>query len=63
VAGVVDGLLVRITIGLAGAVASLDEAREIIDRSFPVERFEPLAHDRWDAHHRRFKEYLEDPCA
>jgi rhamnulokinase len=46
-----------------GAVGSLDEARKVIDRSFPVERFEPLAHDRWDAHHRRFKEYVEVPCA
>ena len=46
-----------------GAVGSLDEARGVIDRSFPVERFEPMAHDAWDAHSRRFKEYLEAACA
>ena len=30
-----------------GAVGSLAEAREVIDRSFPVERFEPIDADRW----------------
>ncbi len=29
-------------------VSSLDEARAIIDRSFPVERFEPSNAERWD---------------
>jgi len=42
-----------------GAVSSLAEARAIIDRSFPVERFEPSATDRWDAQYRRFVEYTE----
>jgi rhamnulokinase len=46
-----------------GAVASLAEARALIDRSFPVERFEPSATDRWDAQYRRFLEYLEFTCA
>ena len=46
-----------------GAVGSLAEARDVIDRSFPVERFEPVAHDRWDAHNRRFREYVEAACA
>jgi rhamnulokinase len=46
-----------------GAATSLDEARAIIDRSFPVERFEPSATDRWDAHYRRFLDYLEFSCA
>ena len=45
-----------------GAVASLAEARAIIERSFPVERFEPVAPDRWDAHYRRFQEYVELTC-
>jgi rhamnulokinase len=45
-----------------GAVASLDEARRVIERSFPVERFEPVAQDRWDSHYRRFHEYLEPTC-
>jgi rhamnulokinase len=42
-----------------GAVASLEEARGIIDRSFRVERFEPRAPDRWDAAYLRFRQYLE----
>ena len=45
-----------------GAVASLGEARDIIDRSFPVERFAPIDADRWNAHYRRFHEYLEPTC-
>jgi rhamnulokinase len=46
-----------------GAVTSLDEARAIIDRSFPVERFEPTETDRWDRHYHRFREYVELACA
>jgi rhamnulokinase len=42
-----------------GAAGSLDEARDVIARSFPVERFEPVAHDRWEAHSRRFKDYVD----
>ena len=45
-----------------GAARSLAEARCIIERSFPVERFEPAQSDRWDAHYRRFQEYLELTC-
>src|SRR5207249_6330542 len=45
-----------------GAVASLAEARAVIERSFPVERFEPAATDGWDAHYRRFQDYLEFSC-
>jgi hypothetical protein len=41
-----------------GAVGSLAEARAVIDRSFPVERFEPLAPQAWDAQSRRFRDYL-----
>ena len=40
-----------------GAVGSLREARAVIDRSFPTERFEPSAGDLWDAAYRRFREY------
>jgi len=40
-----------------GAVASLAEARQVIDRSFPVERFEPLAADLWDSQYQRFRDY------
>jgi rhamnulokinase len=42
-----------------GAVTSLAEARNVIDRSFPVERFEPSAEDRWDSQYQRFQNYLE----
>jgi rhamnulokinase len=44
------------------AVSSLAEARRIIEHSFPVERFEPVAPDAWNAHYRRFSEYLEPTC-
>ena len=46
-----------------GAVASLDEARDVIDRSFPTERFEPAEPDRWDAEYERFRQYVELTCA
>ena len=46
-----------------GAVASLADARRIIGESFPGERFEPIASDRWDAEYRRFLEYVELTCA
>ena len=45
-----------------GAVASLGESRAIIARSFPLERFEPTSTDRWNAHYRRFQDYLELTC-
>jgi hypothetical protein len=46
-----------------GAVSSIAEARAIIDRSFPTDRFEPADTDRWDAQYRRFVDYLECTCA
>jgi rhamnulokinase len=46
-----------------GAVSSLAEARAMIDRSFPVERFEPTCPDRWDEPYHRFLGYLELTCA
>jgi rhamnulokinase len=45
-----------------GAVADLAEARGIIEHSFPVERFEPVAADAWDAQYRRFRDYVELTC-
>ena len=45
-----------------GAMASIRDARQLIERSFPVDRFEPTAADRWDAHYRRFKQYVELAC-
>ena len=47
----------------AGAVSSLAEARAVIDRSFPVERYEPTNAERWQPHYERFVEYLELTCA
>jgi len=46
-----------------GAVASLADARRLIERSFPAERFEPIAPERWDAPYRRFLDYVELTCA
>jgi rhamnulokinase len=40
-----------------GTVSSLAEARKIIERSFPLERFEPVASDKWNQHYRRFLQY------
>jgi rhamnulokinase len=45
-----------------GAVASLADARTIIEHSFPVERFVPVAEDRWNREYRRFHSYLEPTC-
>jgi sugar (pentulose or hexulose) kinase len=45
-----------------GAVSSLAEARRIIDRSFPVDRFEPNGQDAWDAQYARFQDYVEMTC-
>jgi rhamnulokinase len=45
-----------------GVVSSLTEARRIVARSFPVERFEPTDRDRWNSQYRRFQEYLELTC-
>ena len=45
-----------------GAVGSLSDARCIIDRSFPVERFAPRDTERWNSHYRRFQQYLELTC-
>ena len=42
-----------------GEVASLDEARTIIERSFPTERFEPRETNAWEPAYRRFREYME----
>ena len=42
-----------------GTVGSLAEARAIVDESFPAERFDPIAGDRWATHYDRFQEYRE----
>jgi len=42
-----------------GAVGSLADARALIDRSFPPERFEPRNTEPWNRQYARFQEYLE----
>jgi len=42
-----------------GAAGSLTEAREIIDRSFPAEIFEPRDSADWDRVAERFEQYCE----
>lgn len=46
----------------SGAVGTLSDARCIIDRSFPTERYMPRDTDRWNSHYRRFQQYLELTC-
>jgi len=41
------------------SVTSLNEARVIIDRSFPVECYEPSSADRWELHYDRFQQYVQ----
>jgi rhamnulokinase len=41
-----------------GTVTSLSEARRIIDRSFPVVRFEPSSSDLWEVQYKRFLSYI-----
>jgi rhamnulokinase len=45
-----------------GAAASLGDARRIIERSFPTERYVPRDTDRWNSQYRRFQQYLELTC-
>jgi rhamnulokinase len=42
-----------------GAVTSVADARRVIERSFPIERFEPQDVDRWDAQYPRVAEHME----
>jgi hypothetical protein len=45
------------------AVATLADARDIIQCSFPSERFEPTSAGAWSAHYARFQEYVGLTCA
>jgi rhamnulokinase len=45
-----------------GVVSSLNDARTIIERSFPVERFEPSRSDLFEPHYNRFLDYVEAHC-
>jgi len=42
-----------------GAASSLKEVREMIERSFPTEVFEPRETDKWLRHVTRFQQYTE----
>jgi rhamnulokinase len=48
---------VAIQILATGGVASLQEVRAIVDRSFPSDAFEPRETDKWDQHAERFEQY------
>jgi rhamnulokinase len=48
---------VAVQILATGGAASLQEVRAIVDRSFPIEVFEPLETDKWDQHAERFEQY------
>jgi rhamnulokinase len=41
-----------------GAVKTLDDARAVIERSFPGERYEPIDTESWDKEYPRFVSYL-----
>ena len=62
VAGPVEATAIgnlAIQILATGGAASLREVRSIVDRSFPVERFEPCETDKWDQQAERFEQYCE----
>jgi rhamnulokinase len=42
-----------------GAVASLQEARAVIERSYPVDVFRPVNSEVWNLHAERFRHYCE----
>jgi rhamnulokinase len=42
-----------------GEAASLQEVRAVVDRSFPMEVFEPLETGKWDQQADRFEQYCE----
>ena len=50
---------VALQILATGAAASLKEVRGIIERSFPVEVFEPIEAEKWDRQAKRFEHYCE----
>jgi hypothetical protein len=40
-------------------VASLDDARDVVERSFPTERVEAGKTSDWEPAYRRFRDYME----
>jgi len=47
----------------SGEVESLAEVREIVERSFPPEVFEPVNTDHWEKQETRFRQYCEGEYA
>lgn len=54
---------VAVQILATGGASSLQEVRDIVDRSFPTEVFEPLEPGEWDRHAQRFEQYCEGTYA
>jgi rhamnulokinase len=50
---------VAVQILATGGASSLREVRDIVDRSFPTEVFEPTESDKWSQHAERFEQYCE----
>jgi rhamnulokinase len=50
---------VAIQILATGAAGSLQEVRDIVDRSFPPEVFEPIDPEKWNRQAQRFDHYCE----
>jgi rhamnulokinase len=50
---------VAVQILATGVAASLKEVRAIMERSFPVEEFEPIDPAKWDRQAKRFEQYCE----
>ena len=50
---------IAIQILATGEASSLHEVREMVDRSFPTEVFEPMETDLWEQHSQRFEQYCE----
>jgi rhamnulokinase len=50
---------VAIQILATGAASSLREVREIVDRSYPAEVYEPLEPEKWNKQAERFEHYCE----
>ena len=48
---------VAVQILATGGATSLREVRDIVDRSFPTEVFEPLETGKWERHAKRFEQY------
>jgi Iap family predicted aminopeptidase len=50
---------IAIQVLASGEANSLQEVRAIVDRSFPMDVFEPLETDKWDQQTDRFEQYCE----